>query len=375
MGPVLKSLLRRLAKFFIACVGAFVLFLILFFAICRFTQRDVGAIPTDEERNPAATAAAYMGKDRRPLEDTYFTYPEWFIVWSYEERATYLEKSQPPSGFPYFGSIYQYWRSYCFVCGLTYHRKQSNFGDHLMLVVIGSSFSLEYAIRGLYENTMGRFSEATSAHELVEEDAYAAKVAREYANFVYLRPWYEFRFGHALWRLWRETTFWGPHPLRKWERKGILSVDYGLQSIYAGILQAASHLTYGVESTETYAWIENAPETLFSKYPHVRKVKELGYGSYVVSIPRYQEFTEIAGKLTKEKVRFVQIAGNSEIVVSTVVQNWRYDTPEERVLFTEKFLTRPDVNRVVLECRVSDLHLVLNDLASRGYVVEHIYDY
>jgi hypothetical protein len=375
MGPLLKSLLRRLTKLLIVCVGAYVLFLILFFAICRFTKRDVGAIPNDEDLNPNVVTVADIGKNRRPLEDTYFTYPEWFIVWSYEERATYLEKGQPPSEFPYFGSIYQYWRGYCFICGITHHRKQSNFGDNLMLVVIGSSFSLEYAIRGLYENTIGRLSESTSGRELVDEDEYAARVAREYANFVYVRPWYEFHFGHALWHLWRETSFWGRHPLRKWERKAILSADYGLESIYAGILQLASHLTYGVEPTETYAWIENASEPLLSKYPHMRIVKEIGRGSYIVSIPRYQEFTELAVKLTKENVRFVQIAGNSEIVLSTVAQNWQYDTPEERVLFSEKFLTRPYVNRVVLECRVRDIHLVLNDLASRGYVVEHIYDY
>jgi hypothetical protein len=32
------------------------------------------------------------------------------------------------------------------------------------------------------------------------------------------------------------------------------------------------------------------------------------------------------------------------------------------------------MKRVVLECRVRDLHTVLNDLASRG-TIEHIYDY
>ena len=71
----------------------------------------------------------------------------------------------------------------------------------------------------------------------------------------------------------------------------------------------------------------------------------------------------------------MQIAGNSEVLVTAIVADWRYDTPEERVLFTEEFLTRPNVKRVALECRVRDLHLVLNDLASRLFPVEHIYDY
>jgi hypothetical protein len=375
MGPELKKWFWRSAYFLGFCFATLFLFLLVFATICRFSKPDVQAIPEDDAGARRDVAQADGGKNRRPLEDTYFTYPEWFIVWSYDERASYLEKSRPPSGFPYFGSIYQYWRGYCVICGITHNRKQFNLGDHLMLVVIGSSFSLEYAIRGAYENTIGRWSERSSGHELVDEDEYAARVARNYADFVYIRPFYEFHFAHALWGLWRETSFWGPHPLRKWERKAILSLDYGLEAIYAGILQTASHLAYGIEPTETYALIENAPESILAKYPHIRKVKDVGRGSYLVTIPRYQEFTELAVKLTKQNVHFVQIAGNSEIVVSTIVQNWRYDTPEEGVLFTEKFLTRPDVQRVVLECRVSDLHLVLNDLASRGYVVEHIYDY
>src|SRR5262249_46337005 len=159
------------------------------------------------------------------------------------------------------------------ICGITHARKQFNFGDHLMLVVLGSSFALEYGIRGLYEQTIGRLSEWTSSHELVEEDAYAAGVAREYADFVLVRPFYEFHFAHALGGLWKQTRLWGLHPIRKWERKAILSLDYGLEAIYASILEEASHLTYGVESAETYAWIENTPASLFSKYPHIRKVR------------------------------------------------------------------------------------------------------
>jgi hypothetical protein len=375
MGPTLKNLLRRVVRLLATLCAAYVLFLMVWAMVCSLRKPKVSDIPGDPEAGRNVAANTGFGDQRRPLEDTYLTYPEWYIVWSYDERASYLEKSRLPSDFPYFGSIYQYWRGYCFICGLTQSRKQFNFGDHLMLVVLGSSFALEYGIRGAYENTVGRLSESTSGHELVDEDAYAARVAREYANFVYVRPFYEFHFAHALGGLWKETRFWGPHPLRKWERKAILSIDYGLESLYAGILEKASHLTYGVESTETYTWVGNVPESLFGRYPHIQKVKELGRGSYIVSIPRYQEFTELAVKLAKENVHFIEIAGNSEVMVSTVVQNWRYDTPEERVLFTEPFLSRPDVKRVVLECRVLDLHLVLNDLASRGYVVEHVYDY
>jgi hypothetical protein len=246
---------RRVLPFFLIVFGAFILFVAVFWLKCAFVKPGVAPLPTTA-RQQESGAPGIGEKNRRPLEDSYFSYPEWYIVWSYEERAQYLPKNVP-SGFPYFASIGQYWRSYCFICGLTQSRHQFNFGDHLSSFVLGGSFALEYAIRGAYEQTIGRLSEWTSSHELVEEDAYAARVAREYADFVYIRPFYEFHFAHALKQLWKETPLWGKHPIRKWERKFILSVDYGIEAIYAEAMQVASHLTYGVESGDTYAWLDN----------------------------------------------------------------------------------------------------------------------
>lgn len=367
---------RRVLPFFLILGGAFVLFVVVFWLKCAFVKPTIAALPAPQKQENAA-AFDIGEKNRRPLEDSYFSYPEWYIVWSYEERAQYLPKNLP-SGFPYFASIGQYWRSYCFICGLTQSRHQFNFGDHLSSFVLGGSFALEYSIRGAYEQTIGRLSEWTSSHELVEEDAYAARVAREYADFVYIRPFYEFHFAHALKQLWKETSFWGAHPIRKWERKFILSTDYGLEAIYAEILQVASHITYGVESADTYMAIENAPDTLFQEFPHIKKVKETGPRSYVAVIPRYQEFTDLAVLLAKRDVHFVQIAGNTEIMLSVVTpKNWNYDLPaaEASVLFHEDFLTQPDVKRIVLECPVRSLHSVLKHLTGSGIKIEHIYDY
>ena len=371
-----RFLKRRVLPFFLFVFGAFVLFVAVFWLKCAFMKPSLGPLPqiSLNEKNPAADIGE---KNRRPVEDSYFSYPEWYIVWSYEERAQYLPKNLP-SGFPYFASIGQYWKSYCFICGLTQSRHQFNFGDHLSSFVLGGSFALEYAIRGAYEQTIGRLSEWTSSHELVEEDAYAARVAREYADFVYIRPFYEFHFAHALAQLWKETPLWGKHPIRKWERKFILSVDYGIEAIYAHAMLFASHITYGAESDETYTWIENAPETLSRDFPRIKNMKQLGPQSFVVGIPRYQEFTDRAVELAKRDVLFVQIAGDDEIMLTVVApKNWSYDLPasDGSLLFTEDFLTQSGVKRIALECPVRALHSALNNFASRGIKIEHIYDY
>ena len=367
---------RRVLPFILICLGAFVLFVAIFWLKCAFVKPAAGPLPAIA-RDRGIAGPDIGEKNRRPLEDSYLSYPEWYIVWSYEERAQYLPKNLP-SGFPYFASIGQYWKSYCFICGLTQIRHQFNFGDHLSSFVLGGSFALEYSIRGAYEQTIGRFSEWTSSHQLVEEDAYAARMAREYADFVYVRPFYEFHFGHALAQLWKETPLWGKHPIRKWERKFILSVDYGLEAPYAWVLEKASHLTYGVESDETYAWLDSAPESAFKGFPRVKIVAETARPSYIVSIPRYQEFTDMAVQFAKRGVRFAQIAGNDEIMLTAVApKSWNYDLPanDESLLFTENLLTRPDVKRIALECPVRSLHSVLNNLSARGIKIEHIYDY
>src|SRR5271167_4540581 len=170
-----RFLKRRVLPFFLICFGAMVLFVAAFWLKCAFVKPSIG--PLHGMTREKGIAAPDFGANKRPIEDSYFSYPEWYIVWSYEERAQYLPKN-PPSGFPYFASIRQYWKSYCFICGLTQSRHQFNFGDHLSSMVLGGSFALEYAIRGAYEQTIGRLSEWTSLHELVEEDAYAARVAR-----------------------------------------------------------------------------------------------------------------------------------------------------------------------------------------------------
>src|ERR1700745_2612052 len=108
-----RFLKQRALPFFLVCFGAFVLFVAVFWLKCAFVKPPIGPLP--QSSSNANDPAEIAEKNRRPVEDSYFSYPEWYIVWSYEERAQYLPKNLP-SGFPYFTSIGQYWKSYCFIC-------------------------------------------------------------------------------------------------------------------------------------------------------------------------------------------------------------------------------------------------------------------
>jgi len=156
---------------------------------------------------------------------------------------------------------------------------QFNFGDHLSSFVLGGSFALEYSIRGAYEQTIGRLSEWTSSHELVEEDAQAARVAREYADFVYIRPFYEFHFAHTLKRVLERDASLGQasdpqvgaeiHPQHRLT---------GSKRSMPGFWKRLRILTYGVESADTYTWIENASRnSVPGNFPRIKAVKEVSF--------------------------------------------------------------------------------------------------
>jgi hypothetical protein len=310
----------------------------------------------------------------RPEDDTYLSYPEWYIVWSYQEKADF-QKTYLPSGFPYFGAVRQYWSGYCCVSRVMKGEYPFNAGEQVMLVVIGTSFSAEYILKGAYEKTIGKLSEWTASNQPVAEDEYACKVAREYADFVHIRPFYEFRFAHHVTGLWHGTPLWGTHWIRKWERKAFLTLDYTLEAFYCWLIEKATHVTYGYEPTETFAWIDNANPSLFRDFPRI-KVQETDFKDFIVDIPRYQEFTTVAVQLAARNVHFGEIAGNSQILISVLAPTtWGYGNNNAKLLFSSRVLTRPGTTRDVLVCDVPALSAVLNSLAADQVAVEHIYDY
>ena len=171
--------------------------------------------PAAERHSVQATEIPNYTRDE---VDTFYTYPEWYIVWSYQAKADF-QHTHLPSGYSYFGDIGQFWQAYSRMYGATRRVYPFATGDHIMLAVIGSSFSIEYALKGAYEDTVGRVSEWTSRHQMVAEDEYAAKVAEDYAAFVHFRPFYEFSFAQAFRVLWTGTPFRKTHLVGTLERR------------------------------------------------------------------------------------------------------------------------------------------------------------
>src|SRR5215203_1890304 len=103
---------------------------------------------------PAIDEAGY----RRKEANTFFTFPEWYIVYSFEDFGRFLDSSGE-SQFGYIPHILGFWRSFCTINRAVPESGESGSEVKTMIYVIGVSYSLEYAIKGIYENSIGRVTE------------------------------------------------------------------------------------------------------------------------------------------------------------------------------------------------------------------------
>lgn len=365
----------RGARFFVRAILILCLadigFFAVFFQLADRMHRDFRPI---KETFSAEHEAAIAGipNYRRPEDATYLTFPEWYLVFNPQEYAEFL-RTKRASQFPYLKSIHEFWRGYAEVYSVTHRNYPANFGDQLMVLVIGSSTTIEYLFKSAYENTAGRFFEWIS--DRTPEEDYAAKVAREYGEFIPTRPWFEFPFDQKAAGLWSSTEFFGPNFLRKCERKFFLTLEYTAKWAYAAVIRLASHSVYGIADTEIYATVAKLPESAFQD-ARVRRIKVLPNGAWVVAIPHYQGFTDTVPDLARQGVEFIEVAGNDEILATIIAPaGWHYDFPEGKPLFEMALLNTTDSKRVAIQVPVRVLATVLREVQDSGMKVEHLFDY
>jgi len=343
-----------------------------FLLAARFAQQDFQPVSDPLAPEVAARITA-TPKYQRDEDATYLTFTEWYLVFNPQEYAQHLATDQP-SRFPYFRAIGQLWDGYVQTYGITQKHYPFNGGYNLMLVVIGVSSTVEFGIKGVYENTVGRLAEWTAGGETTAEDLLAAQVAKEYGHFIPTRPWFEFPFGSKLRALWADTGFFGPHFLRKCERKFFLSLEYGVKTPYAAIIRAASHSVYGVADTEVYLSGHEIGEASLAR-DGVRRVQELGPQRWIFTVPHYQGFTDTLPQLARDGAEFEEIAGNDAIMLTLISPaGWTYDLAGGKPLYTMKLLTG-DAQRVAVQVPVKSLGTVLREIDARHLRLEHLFDY
>lgn len=308
---------------------------------------------------------------------TYLTLPEWFLVYNPEEYAQYLKTHSNNSGFPYFSSIGQTWGNYYDVAHIdNQHGYPVNWGYHLMVATICSSYTVELAIKGSYENSVGRLTEWTAGGKRTPEDDYAAGVAQDYVDFVRIYPWYEYSFMHSLHGLWTLHDPDSANRTRRWERRAFLSTGYLIKAGYGGVIKLATKAIYGDADSEMFLLTSPIGPGQFQPVKGVRTYREYSDGSRLLILPRYEEFRDAIIGLSRDNIGFREIAGNKQILMTLITpDSWKYSGEGAQSLFERPILTQPGYKRVALNVQVPALEGVVHKLDGQGLTIEHIYDY
>jgi hypothetical protein len=306
-------------------------------------------------------------RDRRPVANTFLTYPEWHIVYQAEAFGRDLATGRPPSGFAYGRQIAQFWQSYCTMNRLT--RGTPAAGDaKVTIYTIGISFTAEMMVKAVYERTIGRLAEWASGWTSAD-DRYAAQVQQRYGAFLHETPWYRFPFGEALRGLWRTQE--PAQALRHSERRFALSAEYGVKAGYAKAIDAATGATVGRDE-RTLRFVAHAdPAAIRAIDPRLVPVARRG-ALTIVEAPRYQQFNDLLAKLAARKVAVEEIAGN-RVIFATMLLPPSARPPAAPLL--EMPVEQPGWQRVGIAVPVPALTATLRAVAAGGGRIEHVYDY
>lgn len=291
--------------------------------------------------------------DCRPADQTFLTYPEWYLVFSPEEQAHYF-KLHTASTFPFTSHTAQIWESYKIVNNQIKDIFPTNTGYHFMIWVIGSSASIEYSIKAWYETIIGRI---TDTYEVkTDEDKFNATFTQDYVNFIKDRPWYEFDFKSRLKSLWTSTSFFGESFFRKIDRKYILTSELLVKWIYGKLIGLGTKQVYEEALPTTAVILEN--DSLYY-------------------LPRYDKFASSATSLALQGHHFKEVAGNNSAILLTVLVPAFFKTNFEntQTLFTQPVSSDPTTKRIALTVPVASLSKLLVQLDETKIQIEHVFDY
>ncbi len=315
-------------------------------------------------KNPVTPA-----KDVRPPDQTFLTFPEWYLVFSPEEQAEFF-KTQTASNFPYVSHISHFWRSYDIACKQIKGNFEYNGGYHFMIWVIGTSTTGEYLVKSWYETVFGRITDTGTPE--TDEDKFAMKYTADYVAFIKDRPWYEFDFNKQLSDLWGGTSFFGSHMLRKLERKYFLTNELLAKAAYGILIGLGTKTVYDEALPTTAVLVDSLPNEI--SYPLIKKFPD---GSALINLPRYDKFNPSVCTLAEKGVNVREIAGNTSAILFTALapRDWHPDSKDMQIVFSQPVSTNPNILRVAITTPVKMLCPVLRELHSKQVKIEHVFDF
>lgn len=314
--------------------------------------------------------AEYPGY-QRPEESTFLTYPEWAIVYAAREYSAFVADDLPQR-FPYWAYVGRFWQDYALMVRAS-ERYPFNFQNHLMLVVIGTSHTVEHAVQWVYENTYGRLT--TLAGAPVPQDRVLADYAADYAGFLDQTPWYAYPYADMRRVLWNAPSADGIAAIRSWERRLAFGAALSVKQGYADVIQSGLAATSDPALLDIHVRATGPVAAAIAGEPDTQLTLDMGANGAAFVTRRYQVFTDMVPRLIDRGLRFVEIGGN-RLIFLTVTAPAAVAPPQGTTpVFDYPLPARPSTRRIGLVAEVARLHETLPALVAAGATLEHLYDY
>jgi hypothetical protein len=322
---------------------------------------------------PAAATGALDLRDagyRRAEGDSYLTYPEWYIVHAYADLAGVTRQSSE-SGYDYLDAITTFWSSLCRATETARRTGPVTLDQRVTNYIIGVSFSLEMAVQGVYERTIGALTAWLRGEKKTPEDAFNQRFLDEYATFLEQVPWYQYPFKQELKRFWRETPWVPGSRVRSTERRVALSLEYGLKAVYAVGIGALAGYSPADLTIMSVIRPSAAPAV-----KDVTTIRALDDGMVLVRTPRYRAYTKILREWAKNGSAVVEIAGNRRILTTVLAPSGRaLEAPGGTRIFTIPLQSKPGWERIGFDTDVAMITRQIVAVERQGATFEHAYDY
>lgn len=335
-----------------------------------FRAADRAPVPREWLLKPASDLTPE--EHRRTPDQTFLTYPEWFLVFGPAEYAESL-RLRTATSFPLVTHIQQAWESDAAVSDQIGGIYPPNEEYNTMIKVINISSTLEFGIKAAYEETVGRITDVNGGVVATDEDRFAADFAGEYVKVIEHVPWYDFDFISQTKRLWSEVPWLGEHPLRKLERRYFLTSELLVKAAYGWVIKQAAASTYTKPLMVTCVILERP---LTGAHEDATVIQTFADGSVLAEWPRYAAFTPLAIEAARQGIAFRAIAGNrTAVLVSAVGPSDSISPGQAKILFSQSIPTKPGLRRWAVATQVSELHNTLRQMESDGLNVEHVFDF
>ena len=356
-------ILWRSLKWLTVAIATMVLLLLL---PVGYVELFCRAKPDQQAYGPIITDPGWQ----RVEANSYLTYPEWHIVYAYQGLAEVL-KSSDEHAFPYTASITGFWSSACELNRVADRHGGGDFGTRATMYTIGVSFTVEMAMKALYEETLGRLFALVRGPRKAPQDQYATAMAAEYGAFLQQTPWYDYDFDNAVDRLWAEPL---DDPVRGWERRIALGGEWNAKAGYAGFIKGLVAATTGEANLRLRSVVTGMDTALLDSIEGVDIVSQSPEG-VLIETPRYAAFREIAKQIADAGGTFVEIAGNDDIMVTATAARHDVAAPQGSMPIASVYRTGFGDWRQLLSVPVRELTNMMRAMSSGEVRLEHIHDY